>query len=164
MSKSILIGAVAALAIASVGVTLWIVLRHKPEDLRLSTEQWHEDLQFLARELPKRHANAFHFTPRERFDKAVADLDLSFPNADSDATWVGLQRIVSLVGDAHTYLQTPQDSASDLPIDIAKFGEEYRIVSVGPGLERALGARVVKVADVPIQRAAEPLQGTVPAR
>jgi len=89
---------------------------------------------------------------------------LSLANADSDATWVGLQRIVSLVGDAHTYLQTPQDSASDLPIDIAKFGEEYRIVSVGPGLERALGARVVKVADVPIQRAAEPLQGTVPAR
>jgi hypothetical protein len=80
---------------------------------------------------------------------------LSLANADSDATWVGLQRIVSLVGDAHTYLQTPQDSASDLPIDIAKFGEEYRIVSVGPGLERALGARVVKVADVPIQRAAE---------
>jgi hypothetical protein len=155
MSKSVLIGALAALAITCLGVTLWIGLRQKPENLRLSTVQWREDLQFLARELPKRHANAFHFTPRGRFEKAVADLDSSLANLDADAAWVGLQRIVSLVGDAHTYLQTPQDSASDLPIEIVRFGEEYRIVSADPGLESALGARVIKVGDVPIQRAAE---------
>jgi hypothetical protein len=155
MSKSILIGALAALAVAGVLVMLWIGLRQKPEDLQLSAQQWRDDLQFLARELPKRHANAFHFTPRERFEKAVADLDSKLANADADTAWVGLQRLVSLVGDAHTYLQTPQDSASDLPIDIAQFDEEYRIVSVDPGLESALGARVIKVGDVPIARAAE---------
>jgi Peptidase family S41 len=121
----------------------------------LSAQQWREDLQFLARELPKRHANAFHFTRREDFEKAVADLDSKLPNADADAAWVGLQRIVSLVGDAHTYLQTPQDSASDLPIDIAKFGEEYRIVSADPSMASSLGARVIKVGDMPIARAAE---------
>jgi hypothetical protein len=155
MSKSILIGALAALAVAGVLVMLWAGLRQKPEDLGLSTQQWREDLQFLARELPKRHANAFHFTPREDFERAVADLDSKLANADADTAWVGLQRLVSLVGDAHTYLQTPQDSASDLPIDIAQFGEEYRIVSVDPGLESALGARATKVGDVPIARAAE---------
>jgi hypothetical protein len=67
-------------------------------------------------------------------------LDSQLEHADSDAAWVGLQRIVSLVGDAHTYLQTPQDSVSDLPIDMARFGEDYRIVSVDPGLKDALGA------------------------
>ena len=67
MSKSIRIGALAALAVAGVLVILWTGLRQRPENLQLSTQQWHEDLQFLARELPKRHANAFHFTPRERF-------------------------------------------------------------------------------------------------
>jgi hypothetical protein len=121
----------------------------------LSAQQWREDLRFLARELPKRHANAFHFTRREDFEKAVADLDSKLRNADADAAWVGLQRIVSLVGDAHTYLQTPQDSASDLPIDIAKFGEEYRIVSADPSMASSLGARVIKVGDMPIARAAE---------
>jgi len=155
MSKSILIGAVAALAGAGVVVVLWAGLRQKPENLQLSAQQWHEDLQFLAHELPKRHPNAFHFTPREDFEKAVSDLDSKLPNADADAAWVGLQRIVSLVGDAHTYLQTPQDSASDLPIDIAKFGAEYRIVSADPSVASTLGARVIKVGDMPIARAAE---------
>lgn len=155
MSKSILIGTVAALAVTAILVSLWICLRQKPENLQLSTQQWREDLRFLARELPKRHANAFHFTPRERFEEAVAELDSKLTSADADTAWVGLQRVVSLVGDAHTYLQTPQDSASDLPIDIARFGEEYRVVSVDPGLENALGARVNKVGDVPIARAAE---------
>lgn len=155
MAKPKLIGTLAALGVAGALVALWTGLRQKPENLRLSTQQWREDLQFLARELPKRHANAFHFTPRDRFEKAVADLDSQLEHADSDTAWVGLQRLVSLVGDAHTYLQTPQDSASDLPIDIARFGEDYRVVSVDRGLEYALGARVIKVGDVPIARAAE---------
>jgi hypothetical protein len=154
MSKPILIGKLTALGVAGVLVAFWTGLRQKPENLQLSTQQWREDLQFLARELPKRHANAFHFTPRERFEKAVADLDSQLEHADSDTAWVGLQHIVSLVGDAHTYLQTPQDSASDLPIDIARFGEDYRIVSVDPGLKDALGARVINVGDLPIARAA----------
>jgi hypothetical protein len=166
MSKSILIGTLAALAVAAVLVVLWTGPRQKPENLQVSTQQWREDLQFLARELPKRHASAFHFTPRERFEKAVADLDSRLANADADTAWVGLQRLVSLVGDAHTYLQTPQDSASDLPIDIAQFGEEYRIVSVDPELESTLGARVTKVGDVPIARVAQPrrtLSPTMPS-
>ena len=96
MSKSILIGALAALAVAGVLVMLWAGLRQKPENLQLSNQQWREDLQFLARELPKRHANAFHFTPRERFENAVADLDSKLANADADTAWVGLQRLVSL--------------------------------------------------------------------
>ena len=110
MSKSILIGIFAGLAVTGILVSLWIGLEQKPENLQLSTQQWREDLRFLARELPKRHANAFHFTPRERFEEAVADLDSKLTN-DADTAWVGLQRVVSLVGDAHTYLQTPQDSA-----------------------------------------------------
>lgn len=159
MSRPRLIGTLAAVGVAGVLVALWIGQSQKPENLQLSSQQWREDLRFLARELPKRHANAFHFTPREGFEKAVADLDSQLEHADADTAWVGLQRIVSLVGDAHTYLQTPQDSASDLPIDIVRFGEDYRIVSVDPEVQNALGARVVKVGDVPIARAAELCKG-----
>jgi hypothetical protein len=142
------------LVVACILVALWVALRQTPENLHVSSWQWREDLQFLARELPKRHANAFHFTPRERFERAVADLDMQLEKADADTAWVGLQRVTGLIGDAHTYLQTPQDSA-DFPIDISRFGEDYRIVSVDPGLQNALGARVVKVGDVPVASAAQ---------
>jgi hypothetical protein len=124
------------------------------ETLQLPAAQWREDLAFLARELPARHANAFHFTSRQRFEAAVASLDGRIAHLDGDAIWTGMQRIVALVGDGHTYLQTPHDRAN-LPIEIARFGNEYRITSVVAGLEQALGARVLRVHRTRISRAAD---------
>jgi hypothetical protein len=74
----------------------------------------------------------------------------------STATPYGAEckRIVALVGDGHTFLRQPRDAAN-LPIEIARFGENYRISSVAAGLENALGGRVLKVHDTPISRAAE---------
>ena len=154
MRKVVLGIVLATVALVCTVAVLWSGSGQKVEDLHLSAQQWRVDVQFLARELPKRHINAFHFTSRERFEKAVGDLDAQLEHSDADAIWVGMQRVTSLVGDAHTYLQTPQDSAG-FPIDIARFGEDYRIVSVVAGLENGLGARVVKIGDVPIARAAE---------
>jgi hypothetical protein len=122
------------------------------ENLDLSAAQWREDLAYLARELPQRHANAFHFTPREQFEAAVATLDREIAHLNGDEIWTGMQRIVALVGDGHTHLRAPRDSAN-LPIEIARFGEEYRIASVVAGLENALGGRVLKVHETPIARA-----------
>jgi hypothetical protein len=124
------------------------------ENLDLSAAEWREDLAFLARELPLRHANAFHFTPREQFEAAVASLDGQIAHLNSDAIWTGMQRIVALVGDGHTFLREPRD-AGNLPIEIARFGEDYRITSVVAGLENALGGRVLKVHETPISRAAD---------
>jgi len=75
------------------------------------------------RELPKRHANAFHYKP-----------------------------VVALVGDGHTYLQTPHDSA-ECPIEFVRFWNDYRIASVFAELENALCARVLKVHETPVSRA-----------
>jgi len=144
-SKSITAFFIASLSIPAYSQT---------ENLQLSAAQWREDLAFLARELPARHANAFHYTPREQFEAAVASLDRQIAHLESDAVWTGMQRIVALVGDGHTYLQTPSDAA-DFPIEIARFGEDYRIASVVVGLENALGGRVLKVDETPISHAAE---------
>ena len=42
----------------------------------LTKEQWRQDLQYLAKELPRRHKNAFHTVSRETFERAVAELEL----------------------------------------------------------------------------------------
>src|ERR1700751_5460720 len=106
MSKAILIGALAAVAVAGVLVMLWIRPRAKPGNPKFFPSQLGEDLQFLARELPKQHANAFHFTSRERFEKTVADLDSKLANADADTAWVGLQRLFFPVGGDPPYSPT----------------------------------------------------------
>jgi hypothetical protein len=142
--------AIAALAIS----VLAMPARAETENLSLTAAEWREDLAFLARELPLRHANAFHFTPREQFEAAVAALDREIGHLNSDAVWTGIGRVVALVGDGHTYLRTPRDAAN-FPIEIARFGEDYRITSVSSGLENALGGRVLKIGETPIARAVE---------
>jgi hypothetical protein len=111
---------------------------------RLTPQQWHEDLASFARELPKRHANAFHFTARERFEAAVAALDAKIDHLNPDEIYVGMDQVASLIGDGHTYVGFPADDAN-LPIAIRQFGDMYRVVAVGPGNENALGAGIVRI-------------------
>ncbi len=129
--------------------------------LELSAEQWREDVQFFARELPKRHANAFHHVSKERFDAELADLDRRLGRLNGDEVYFALDRIANLIGDGHTFVAFPPDSAN-LPIDVKRFGDEYRVTQVAAGLERALGARVVKVHETPIARAREILLAITP--
>ena len=131
------------------------------ENLNLTHDQWRQDLHFLAEELPKRHANAFHTTPKAQFDAAVADLDGRLAGLDADQTWVGMEEIVSLIGDAHTTIRFPSDCA-DLPIVIGRFDGDYRVTRVGPGLERALGAKVLKIDDTPVETARALLRPLTP--
>jgi hypothetical protein len=120
----------------------------------LSKQQWREDFAFFVRELPKRHANAFHYTPREKFEAAVAALDQHLDHLNPDEIYVGLDRLANQIGDAHTYVEFPADDAN-LPIEIRQFGDAYRVVALVQGNEKGLGARVVGIANTPIARARE---------
>jgi hypothetical protein len=144
-----------SLAIALGAVALCIAAySDQPEKLDLPVQQWREDLQYLARTLPTKHANAFHFTSKERFESGVADLDRQLDHLNSDEIVVGMAKIIALVGDGHTHLGLPRDSA-DFPINFVRFGADLRVVAAAPGLEQALGARVIKVQDTPVERASE---------
>jgi hypothetical protein len=123
-----------------------------PEGINLTKEQWHQDLAFLAEELPKRHPDAFHFTSRDLFNSAVSELDQKLDKLNADEIYVRMDRIGNLIGDGHTYIRPPEDDAN-LPIDIERFGDDYRLVAVADGNRDALGARVVKVENLPIDQA-----------
>lgn len=115
----------------------------------LTTAQWHEDLKVLATKLPRKHANAFHFISREQFESEVADLDRKLNQRNPDQIYVGMDRIVNSIGDGHTHMRLPSDHAQ-LPIEVARFGNDYRVVATTPAYEEALGARVIGVDDIPI--------------
>jgi hypothetical protein len=115
----------------------------------LTAAQWHEDLKFLATKLPRKHANAFHFISREQFELEVADLDRKLNGMDPDQIYIGMDRIVNSIGDGHTHMRLPSDHAK-LPIEVARFGSDYRVVATTPAYEEALGARVIRVDDTTI--------------
>ena len=130
--------------------------------LSLSKEQWRQDVAYLAAELPKRHANAFHFISRERFEAEVAELDGKLDRLNADEIYAGMDRIANLIGDGHTYMKVPEDNAN-FPIDLERFGDEYRVVVTTSGNEKALGTRVIKIQDMPIARLHELLLALTPA-
>lgn len=131
------------------------------QNMAITPQQWHEDLAFFAREMPKRHANAFHFVTRERFQKEVAELDARLDHLNADETFVGMERIANLIGDGHTRIPLPQDAVA-FSIVFARFGDQYRVAAVAPGSEKALGGRLVKVQDTPIAQARELLASLTP--
>ena len=68
----------------------------------------------------------------------MADLDRRIDGLNADEIYVGLDRIANLVGDGHTFVEFPDDTAR-LPLHIKRFGEEYRVTAVAPELGNALG-------------------------
>src|SRR5262249_55670376 len=91
-----------------------------------------EDLEFFSRELRKRHKNAFHYTSADKFDAAISELNAKLEMLDEDGFYVGLARIAAMVGDAHTFLSRPVDLQRLFPVAVHKFGDDYRILAVGP--------------------------------
>ncbi|HEV8067254.1 MAG TPA: hypothetical protein VGP76_05940 [Planctomycetaceae bacterium] len=133
-------------------LTYSATLAAPPENLQLSTAQWREDLQFIARELPKRHMNAFHFTSREHFEAAVSEVDHKLPQLDAAHIYVGMMRVVNSIGDGHTNLRFP-GASDDFPLSVGRFGSEYRVICAAPQFAKAVGGQLLAINDTPIDRA-----------
>lgn len=127
----------------------------------LTKEQWRQDLRFLAKELPRRHKNAFHTVSRDAFEKAVADLDAAIPSLQDYEIIIGMQRIVAMIGDAHTDLHLPRNF-NRFPLTLYWFGDDLRVLRTTQAYRNALGAKVVKIGDTDIKDAAAKINSLVP--
>ena len=142
--------------------------RPAPLDPALSAAQWREDLHTVARELPKRHANAFHMVSRSSFDSAVSALDSAIPHLGPDSAVVGLRRVVTMIGDGHTNLSLP-GNWSRLPVRFTWFGDpvnapadlELRVTAAAAPFEHALAARVIRIGDSATSGAYAALTGII---
>lgn len=120
--------------------------------LSLSKAAWREDLQFLAREIPKRHKNAFHTVTQEQFNRAVAELDAQIPKLDDAQIVLGLSRIAAMIGDGHTRVNWHWSYRS-VPLSFFWFGKELRVTGATTPYVRALGARVVRIGTASVDEA-----------
>jgi hypothetical protein len=148
----------------------------------LTAEQWREDLRTLARELPRVHRNAFFELTPARFDSAVAALDRDIPSRSDHDIVLDLTRIVAMVHDGHTRLAWPEDPsvAFDLshskppppkwpallfhryPLRLYLYRDGLFVQGATPELRRAVGARVVRIGDVPAEAALERMRPLIP--
>lgn len=120
--------------------------------LTQSKQKWREDLQFLAREIPRRHKNAFHKITKEQFERAVAELDAQIPALDDAEIVLNLSRIAAMVGDGHTRVNWHW-SYRPVPLNLFWFGEELRVTRTVPAYRRAFGARVIRIGRATVKEA-----------
>ena len=115
-----------------------------------SREKWREDLRFIAEEIPRRHKNAFHFVPREKFEKAVADLDKRIPSLNDSQILFGFAEIFAMIGDGHSFFNWNW-AFGRVPMRFFWFGKELRVVATDKKSARANGAKVTKIGNIPIE-------------
>ncbi|HYK20790.1 MAG TPA: hypothetical protein VEV42_08655 [Pyrinomonadaceae bacterium] len=120
--------------------------------VNLNKQAWREDLHYLADELPRRHANAFHFISREQFNQAIADLDRQIPSLQNSDIVMGMARILAMIGDGHTHLDW-WGLYDQVPLRLFWFGDQLRVTGTSPEYRRALGTRVIRVGGLPVREA-----------
>lgn len=129
----------------------------------LTKEQWRQDLQYLAKELPRRHKNAFHTVSQGAFERAVAELDVAIPSLQEREIIVRLQQIIAMVGDAHTTFSTfPPKTFRRYPLSLVWFGNELRVTRTTAAYRRALGGRVVRIGELSVAEASAKVSRLVP--
>jgi hypothetical protein len=133
-------------------------------ELPLLTIKWHEDLMCLAKQLVKRHADAFHFISPEIFQAEIDRLDAQLPILHSDQIFVGMDQIANSIGDGHTYIRIP-GNAPAFPVEFERFGDDYRLVAaaLGANVLDVIGQKLIAIDGVPIERVRTLLLTLTPA-
>ncbi len=118
--------------------------------------RWSEDFDFLAREMPARHANLFHTVRRESFDSSLAAIRSRLPSLERHEVIVELMRLAASVGDGHTNVSPWRDTAiafHRLPVALHRFGDGYHVRAATREHAGLLGAKVLRIGDVAIDSA-----------
>jgi hypothetical protein len=110
----------------------------------VTTAQWAEDIDFFAKKLVKKHANAFHFTTEEKFNRAIADLKNDLPGLKDHQVVVRLLQITSGIGDGHTAVHLPSNFTY-YPVALFWFGKELFVTRATTDYPQLRGKKLVKI-------------------
>lgn len=115
--------------------------------------RWRQDVEYLARELPRLHANAFHAISRDSFQQTIATLVAEIPSLDDGAIQVRLAQLVAAIGDGHTSMSPRPSGELVYPIRLRSFRDGIFVVRSDSGYSRLLQAELLGVDSLPISDA-----------
>jgi hypothetical protein len=121
---------------------------------------WRDDIAFLGRELPRRHANAFHHLPKAQFEQEIAALSAAAPGLEDDQVVVGLMKVLAKVGDGHTNLRMPP-SFQRYPLVLFAFADGWRVTQAAEPYRAILGGRLIAIDGVDIETVKARLSGVI---
>ncbi|MDC8004343.1 hypothetical protein POV27_09790 [Aureisphaera galaxeae] len=129
-----------------------------------TAQQWQEDLKFLQQTVHKDYSFLFKKVTQEEFDTAVDQFHKDIPNLEEHEINVGFAKIIGLFKYGHTRLGISNNPIpfSQLPINLYAFSDGVYVQGIHKDYEKALGAKVIAVGDMPIEKAMEAVYPAVP--
>lgn len=119
---------------------------NRSDRLRMADSLWGEDLDYFARELPRRHKNLFFNLPESEFYSMISELRGRIPTLSDYEIVVSLMEILAGIGDSHTLLGLGSAGVfSRLPVRMEWYSDGLYVVGTAPGLQGMLGRRVVGI-------------------
>jgi len=120
----------------------------------LTDAQWREDFAFMHRTMVADHQNVYHSVTPQQLDAAFAALDHDLPNLSGSQITVRLMAIGALVNDGHSRVDVDyRPGLSHVGLWLVPYPDGLFIRETTPENKGLLGARVVRIGNVPIEEA-----------
>lgn len=122
--------------------------------MNLSLAELRQDIEYYAKELPKRHINAFHTISKKDFEQEIAMLFAKVDYLTPVQVTAEIMRITARIGDGHTGVSLDNFSKA-FPIGITIYNERYIITSSNNEYKPLLGSEITHIDGKPIAKVAK---------
>lgn len=120
----------------------------------LTANEWKEDIEFLVRQINFFHPNPYTIVDRETFDREVRGIIADAGTASDTEIAVRVMQLVENLGDGHSYFKPSKIAGFDrwFPVRFYNFSDGMAITCISPDHRDLLGARVVKLGGVDVEK------------
>ena len=130
----------------------------------ISSSEWQEDLRYLQKTVNEKYSFLFKKVSEKEFNETVETFHKAIPNMEPHEIVVGFSKIIALFKYGHTrmaYSDAPVPFHS-IPVEFYRFKDGLYIKSAHKDHESLLGAQVIAIEGVPIDKVEEAVYPTVP--
>lgn len=122
-------------------------------------KHWLEDIDFLVKEFPAKHKNAFFHTSREDWEKRAETIRAKVPTASDAQLVVELRQLVALINDGHSNIWIDRESAvpafHQYPFAVVWVADGLFVAALPKAHEAILGQKLVRIGTTPIAEVIE---------
>ena len=105
--------------------------------------KWVEALEFLSKELPRRHKNLYFNQNRADYLGSIQSLENNLPQLESHEIKVEIARIIASIGDAHTSINIPVYYLC--PLEFYWFSDGIHTINTSKSAEALLYKKIVSI-------------------
>ena len=148
-------------------LALALLVLSSAEAQRISLTSRQQDLNYVANQVPKLHANFFFQLDPGVYQQAAAALQAQISTLSDSEFYVQLAALISMAGDAHTTIALSGTAAfnagfQQFPLQFRWFSDGVFVIAAPAPYSQALGAQLIKVGDFPIDQVLQKLGTVIP--